>query len=88
MRLIINTDSDAKGKELAKFLRSVKYVKSVELDDMDTPLTEEDWIKPGRPATEEEMEAMAKAMDEDSDEGIPTDQLKKEMRQWIGEVTR
>lgn len=87
MRLIINIDSDKNGEELAKFLRSVEYVKSVEVED-NMPLAGEDWVKPGRPATEAEMEALADAMDKDADEGISTEQLQDEMRQWIAEVTR
>ncbi|MFP4060056.1 MAG: hypothetical protein ACLFUC_06195 [Bacteroidales bacterium] len=67
MRLIINIDSDKHGKELAKFLRSVEYVKSVEFDNTDIPLTEDDWCMPGRSATDKEIEELAEAMD--SEEG-------------------
>lgn len=63
MRLIINTDSDKQGKELAKFLRSVKYVKSVELENTDIPLTDDDWCMPGRAATDKEIEELAEKMD-------------------------
>jgi len=88
MKLVVNTDSDKHGRELAKFLRRVKYVKSVELRDFHSTLNEEEWIKPGRPATEPELESLAQAMEEDSDDGISTEQLKNEMHQWIREVTR
>ena len=63
MRLIINTDSDKHGKELAKFLRSVEYVNSVELENTDTPLTDDDWCMPGRAATDKEIEELAERMD-------------------------
>lgn len=88
MKLVIDTDSDQHGRELAKFLRSVEYVNSVEFGDSHSPLNEEEWIRPGKPATQSEIETLAKDMEEDSDEGISTEQLKIEMRQWIEEVTR
>jgi hypothetical protein len=63
MRLIINTDSEKHGKELAKFLRSVGYVKSVEIENSDVPLSDDEWCMSGRAATDKEIEELAEQMD-------------------------
>jgi hypothetical protein len=63
MKLIIDIDSAKQGKELANFLRSVKYVKSVKFEDSNTVLSDEEWCLPGRPATNKEMKELADKME-------------------------
>ncbi|MCD4736237.1 MAG: hypothetical protein K8R53_09355 [Bacteroidales bacterium] len=55
--LIVKTDNLANATLLAKFLKSLQYVKSVVLepDSKDKPLEAQDWAKPGRPATDKEI---------------------------------
>jgi len=58
MWLKINTDTKKHGQELAAFLRSIEYIKSVEIDE----ILDEDWGLPGRPATNDELERLADNM--------------------------
>jgi len=69
MTLIIETTDDANAKMLAAMLRNLNFVKTVKFKSVkndkrnaslatETPLTNEDWIMPGRPATDEEIEQM------------------------------
>ncbi len=60
MRFIVETDNQKKGISLIQFLRANGY--TVNLNE-NIPLTDDDWILPGRAATDEEHEAMAKAME-------------------------
>ncbi|MBE9467304.1 MAG: hypothetical protein IMY72_03160 [Bacteroidetes bacterium] len=81
MRLNIEIDNLSKGRSLAEFLRTIGYVKSVEILK-DEDLTDEDWILPGRPATDEEHEALAKAMEKEKD-GIEANTFFKELKENI-----
>jgi hypothetical protein len=67
MWLSIQIKDDKKGRELAKFLRTIEYVESVDEENALTPLKEEDWVKPGRPATDEELEQLAGEMENEED---------------------
>ncbi|NJK93798.1 MAG: hypothetical protein HC905_01680 [Bacteroidales bacterium] len=80
LKVKIKNQSDA--KVLARFLRTLEYVKSVSFEKPEKPLADEDWILPGRPATETEIKQLFEDMDKDGDEGITTQQLKKEIAQW------
>lgn len=86
MWIRVNISDPKQGMQIANSIKSLAGVKGVEIKD-DT-LSEKDWIKPGRPATDEEIEALAKAMDEDDDEGISTQQLKAELHEWINKVIK
>jgi hypothetical protein len=46
------------------------------------PLTDENWILPGQPADEKEIEQLINEMNNDVDEGISTLQLEKEIAKW------
>ncbi len=60
--LTVETDNAANAKRLADFLKSIGYVRSVNFEKKLKPLTGADWIKPGRPATDEELEQMCLEM--------------------------
>ncbi len=59
--LVVKTDNAANARKLADFLKTIGYVKSV---GTLKPLTDEDWIRPGRPATDEEHERMLNEAEE------------------------
>jgi len=86
--LIVKTDNAANAKRLAVFLKSIGYVKSVNLEKPMKPLKGADWIKPGRPATEEELEQLAKEMqvEEESGEYFTAEDVKKNaanrLKEW------
>jgi len=65
MWLSVKIGDKKKGKELARFLRTIEYVESVDEKNKQTPLKEEDWIKPGRPAMDEEIELLAEEMEKE-----------------------
>ncbi|MBU0764216.1 MAG: hypothetical protein KJ607_05215 [Bacteroidetes bacterium] len=69
MRLIVETPNLNKFNLLAAFLRSNGYKVSVEGD---IPFTDDDWALPGRPATDEEHERHARAMEKETG-GAPVD---------------
>ena len=58
------------------------YIKSVNLDNVPLkPLTGSDWIKPGRPATDEELEQMCVEMEAEEGE-FTTKEMKELAKQW------
>ena len=63
--LTVETDNVANARKLAAFLKTIGYIKSVNIDNVPLkPLTGSDWIKPGRPATEDEHEQMLNEAEE------------------------
>ena len=63
MRLTVDTNNQIKFNSLVSFLRSNGY--TVQVQD-DAPLKDEDWSMPGRPATDQEHEAHAIAMENET----------------------
>ena len=57
--LVIRTDTMSHARELSAELKRKKFVKSVDVFN-EPALSQSDWIKPGRPATEKEIEKMMK----------------------------
>lgn len=68
----VNIDTKEHAQELATFLQSVSYVKRVEFQDGTDSLGDEDWILPGKYATDSELDQMADSMVKESD-GINAD---------------
>jgi len=62
MRLTVETNNKSKFSSLLSFLRSNGYKVKVHDDN----LKEEDWCMPGRAATDEEHEAHAQAMENET----------------------
>jgi len=81
--LIIKTDDNKNAMLLANFLKGLQYVKSVVVESniVDNPLKEGDWIKPGRPATELEIQHLVEDMEKETEE-FTTDELRKEVEKW------
>ncbi len=77
MTLLVETTNDANAKLLAIMLRNLNFVKNVIFEPSNLsarhsstkqagkskPLTDDDWIKPGRPATDEEIEQLCSEME-------------------------
>ena len=64
--LIVKLDTASHATQVANFLKTIPYIKSVvteKTDDSLEPLTAADWVRPGRPATEEELEQLAVEME-------------------------
>lgn len=74
--LRITVKDAALAEKLAKFLKTISYVKDVCLEK---PLEEDDWVKPGRKATEKEMTKMLDELAEDKTE-YSTAQVRKELK--------
>ncbi|MCF8303644.1 MAG: hypothetical protein K9I94_10255 [Bacteroidales bacterium] len=85
MKIKIETQDKEKAISLVYFLRTKGY--SVEIED-EGPLKDEDWVFPGRPATEEEHEAHARAMEEEEKYGRYStfeeslQNIKEYMKEW------
>lgn len=80
--LIVKIDTATHAEQVANFLRTVPYIKSVITEKTDvSPLTAADWVRPGRPATDEEIEQMLDECEAEKG-GHTTAELKKRMRQW------
>lgn len=53
------------------FVKNLDFILNVEqVEESFEPLSKEDWIKPGRPATDEEFEQMLKEAEESKDLSI------------------
>ena len=95
MTLIVETNNDSNGKKLAEMLKNMKFVKEVTFQPTEKkksksigkqkPLTAKDWVRPGRPATDEEIEQMLKECERGED--IPAEESKaknmKEIKAWM-----
>ncbi|TAL60726.1 MAG: hypothetical protein EPN85_06570 [Bacteroidetes bacterium] len=82
--LIVKIDTASHAAQVAGFLKTVPYIKSVITEktiEPLKPLTAADWVRPGRPATEEELEQLAVEMEQEKG-GYTTAELKKRMQQW------
>ena len=59
--LVIRTDTMTHARELSAELKRKKFVKSVDVFN-EPALSGSDWIKPGRPATDEEVKKLVDVM--------------------------
>ena len=73
--LRVTIDNIANARLIYSILNKLSFVKSVETEYPQTeesfePLSKEDWIKPGRLATDEEFEYMIAEMEEEERAGL------------------
>ena len=54
----LEVDRAFHAKQLIGFLKTLPHIKSVTTEKSSAKLSDTDWIKPGRPATDEEFEQM------------------------------
>lgn len=83
--IVVKTDNAANARRLVDLLKNIRYVKSVDLNGSPAPLTDADWVRPGRPATDEELEKLAKEMEADEGEYTSEEVLeyaKKGITEW------
>jgi len=76
--ITIEIESNSNARKFLYFARNMKFVKSAKIKhDVIEPLTDEDWIKPGRLAIDEEIEARIAKCEDDIASGncIPFEQL-------------
>lgn len=64
MRITLEIGNLSKGKALLSFLKTLGYITAIRVDE-EKPLTDKDWVLPGRKATEKEFEMLAEAMEND-----------------------
>ena len=62
-------------------VRSIKPIGSKKSKNISASLNDEDWVRPGRPATGEEMEQLVNKMENEKN-GITTKLLRLRMQQW------
>ncbi len=80
-KYIITLSDEKAAPSFLKLIKNVNFIKEVvELSD-DKPLTDEDWIKPGRPATDEEFEKMISEMEKEEKEGAGM--VAEEAREYV-----
>jgi hypothetical protein len=79
--LKVDIDNQSNAKVLAKFLKTLGYVKSVSVEKHTSSLDEFDWVSPGRPATEKEINALLEEMELDIEEYSTKDVL-AHLRKW------
>jgi hypothetical protein len=80
--LTVFIDNKAQAKKLAGLLKSIKYVKEVRVEEPGIVLSDEDWVLPGRPVTEAELEEMVNEMDIDADSGITSRKFLEVLEKW------
>lgn len=87
--IIVNIDSDTNAKDLANVLKNLTYVKSVKYykiqENIEEILTEENWVKPGRPATDEEFNALLKRSEASANISVEFSKKQnlKRFTQWV-----
>jgi hypothetical protein len=86
--LIIKIDTSTHAEQLANFLKTLPYIKSVVAQKKDNtlvPLTAADWVRPGRPATDEEVEQMLDECEKEIENGlgIPAEKARKQTMEDI-----
>ncbi len=68
-RVILNVNTAADAKLLVRLAKSLSFVSSATVEkaepETDRPLTAEDWVRPGRPATDEELKQLVEEMEND-----------------------
>jgi hypothetical protein len=68
--LLTISDNNAASSFL-EFIKNLDFVQKVEqVKEPTGPLSKEDWIKPSRPATDEEFELMIAEMEEEEKAGL------------------
>ena len=77
----VTINNEANAKLFLSLMKQLKFVKEVKEEKAVDKLSDEDWVRPGRPATEEELEQLCLEMEADTG-GITTDILKKRMKKW------
>lgn len=92
--IIVNIDNENNARSLSDFLKNLNYVKSVkyygEFTSEKEEMTDEDWVKPGRPATEKEFEALLKRSEatENVSAMISQKQTMKKFDEWVAQNIR
>lgn len=61
----VTINNDANAKLFLNLMKQLKFVKAVTVETTVDKLSDEDWIKPGRPATDEELEQLCIEMEAD-----------------------
>lgn len=79
--LKVDIDNQSNAKMLARFLRTLGYVKSVSLEKHSTSLKESDWVLPGRPASGQEIDALLDEMELDKEE-YTTKEVLAHLKSW------
>lgn len=89
--MILEIDTAFHVKHLAGFLKTLPYIKSVVVEPLvpkaksTKALAAADWVRPGRPATEEEIEELCRQMEEPQEEySLEAAKAKtfKEIKEW------
>lgn len=65
--LILQTENNSATKEILKFIKSMKSVKFISVENTKRRLTADDWALPGRTSTDSELEEISKLMDEETE---------------------
>jgi len=82
MKITIEIESREKADALIYFLRNHGY--DIRINDNEK-LIDDDWVLPGRPATGEEHEELAKAMEEEAkyEAGETLKEHKRKMKEYM-----
>lgn len=68
-RVILNVNTAADAELLVQLAKSLSFVSSATVEKAepatDAPLTAEDWVRPGRPATDAELRQLVEDMEND-----------------------
>ncbi|MBM2817163.1 MAG: hypothetical protein HW421_3925 [Ignavibacteria bacterium] len=66
--ITVDIDSQPNARKFLYLAKNLKFVKNARIITKNSEsLSEEDWIKPGRPATEEEIEKLCNEFDLDTE---------------------
>jgi hypothetical protein len=88
--ILVTIDNPQHQKHFISLLNELKYISSFKKiksnGNKPKPLTDEDWVRPGRPATDEEITMLIESMENDKS-GVTTEEVRKntlkELDEWI-----
>ena len=84
--ITIDIDNMAEARKFLHLAKNLKFVKKAIIsNDNDKPLTDEDWIKSGRPATDKELEERLAKIDSEilNDKLFSFEDVKNEVSSFI-----
>lgn len=79
--MIVEIDTSTNATYLANFLKTLPYIKSVATEKSAIKLSAADWVKPGRPATDDELDQII--IDIEKDDEYPIEKARKITNRWI-----
>lgn len=64
--LILQTENNSATNEILEFIKKMKTVKFISVENVNKELVADDWAIPGRPATDKELNQLSELLDKEN----------------------